>query len=627
MTTVATASATTPSAPDEPGRLPFHRRPTAAWLAALCSYVPLAAIGYLPVWDHWSAQLNGCNCWDQLLEEWFVQWFPSAIGHGHSVLVTNYLDAPGGINLMWNTSNAALSLLASPLTETVGVVHTFAILMVLSLAVSASTMFLLLRRWVAWWPAAWLGGLVYGFSTYLIEESALGRLHLAFGGIPPLVVLLIDKLARDERPKSMWIGIALGVLLAVQIFVSEEIFLIMCLLVAVGLVFIGVSRRTQAIARARQSVPAIVAAGLSFLVVAGYPLLVQVFGADTLTGPPQTHAQLALFSLDLTSPIVPGAAQMFNVPWTDQISATYSAASAGELTEYVGIPLLILVLVSVVAFRRRLLIQTFAVTGFVSFVLSLGPRLLVDNHRTGVPLPDALLVRLPFLGDIIPSRYAIGVWFSIAVIFATAAEELWRRLWRTLPSASERAGASAAVRRWLPAAIVIAVGLVCVLPLVPDWPSAQQSSDVPAFFTSRDVTSVPEGSLALTYPYALAPTAWPMLWQADTDMRFRMLGGYAIAPDASGIGTFAADSNALGDCLSAVYTHGDVPGSLCAPGRLRETVDRLGVTTVLASESEPNIADAKRVLVSTLRASPRAVGGVFVWECLKEKGDAGCTWT
>ncbi len=181
-------------------RSPLLSRSWPVWLFGLCSYLPLVTLGYLPVWTHWSSQLNGCNCWDQILQEWFIHWTPSAIAHGHSLLVTNYIDAPNGINVMWNASVLGLGALASPLTQTIGVVHTMAILMTLSLALSASAMFILLRRWIRWLPAAWLGGLVYGFSTFALEESSSGRLIFVFMAIPPLIILAIDKLIQDGLP-------------------------------------------------------------------------------------------------------------------------------------------------------------------------------------------------------------------------------------------------------------------------------------------------------------------------------------------------------------------------------------------------------------------------------------------
>ena len=119
------------------------------------------------------------------------------------MLVTNYLDAPNGINVMWNTSVLALGSLAAPLTQTIGVVHTMAVLLTLSFALSAASMFILLRRWVRWLPAAWLGGLVYGFSSFALQEAGSGRITYVFAVIPPLVVLVIDKLI-DKNGHPSW---------------------------------------------------------------------------------------------------------------------------------------------------------------------------------------------------------------------------------------------------------------------------------------------------------------------------------------------------------------------------------------------------------------------------------------
>ena len=208
------------------------------------SYLPLAVLGFWPVWTHWSSQLNGCNCWDQVLLEWFIHWTPSAVTHGHSVLVTNYLDVPNGINVMWNTSVLALGSLAAPLTQTIGVVHTMAVLLTLSFALSAACMFVLLRRWVLWWPAAWLGGLVYGFSSFALEEAGSGRITYVFAVIPPLLVFAIAKLIDNEWTPLVG-GSIIGLLAAVQLFVSEEILSITTLFLALALVALALIYRRR----------------------------------------------------------------------------------------------------------------------------------------------------------------------------------------------------------------------------------------------------------------------------------------------------------------------------------------------------------------------------------------------
>ena len=226
--------------------------PRLAWLLSLSTYLPLAALGFMPVWLHWSSQMNGCNCWDQLLLEWFVNWLPASVAHGHSVLVTNYLYAPGGVNAMWNNSVFALGAVASPLTETIGVVHTFDILLTISLALSASTMFLLLRRWTTWVPAAWLGGLVYGFSTLAIEETGPGRINAAFDAIPPLVVIVIVKLIRREWSPTKG-GSILGLLLTIQLFISEEMLAITVVCIGITLAVLALVNRAEVLTLARRS--------------------------------------------------------------------------------------------------------------------------------------------------------------------------------------------------------------------------------------------------------------------------------------------------------------------------------------------------------------------------------------
>lgn len=607
-------------------------RPALAWLAALGAYLPLAAFAFWPVWMHWSQQLNGCDCWDQDLLEWFVNWTPAAVAHGHSVLVTNYIDAPAGVNVMWNTSVLALGAVASPLTETIGVVHTMSVLMTLSFAVSASTMFLLLRRWVRWWPAAWLGGLVYGFSTFAAVEAWQGRLQFVFAAIPPLIVLVVDKRIRDEWG-PIRSGLAVGALLAVQLLVSEELLAVTVLFLGFSLLILGAAHWREVLERGRSVVMSLVACAVAFSVIASYPISVQFTGADRIVGPTQTHAQEAIFSSDILSPFTPWISQWLDFSWANRVSGAFSAAGAAEVTEYVGLPLLILVIATVVVLRRRTLVRVFALVALASFLFSLGPVLLVDNHHTGVPGPDAVLMHLPVVGDIIPARFALGFWFAFAVLFATGldAARAWLRteIARRLDRRSRARTRSETVRRGttarrLAAAATACLGAAVLIPVLPNWPLGQSPADIPLFFTSADVNVVPPGSLVATYPYPRATTAWPMLWQAQSGMRYRMLGGYALGPSDTGAGTFFADPNAFESCLTVVFDSDSSRG--CHAAQLARAVHHLEITTVIAGDGEQNVSLAQSVLDRTLGAAPRHVGGVLLWRCVPRHG-GGCRWT
>ncbi len=172
----------------------------------------------------------------------------------------------------------------------------------------------------------------------------------------------------------------------------------------------------------------------------------------------------------------------------------------------------------------------------------------------------------------------------------------------------------------------VILGACVLIPMVPNWPYAEQPAAVPSFFTTADADAVPPGSLAITYPYPLTATAWAMLWQADTDMRFRMLGGYAIGPGANGAGTFFPDTNDMEYCLLGIYTTGSVPADICTPSVVRMTLKKLGVTSVIDGMNQQHATVALGVFRSAL-GRPRQVGGVWLWRCQAGAHGGACRWT
>ena len=618
---------------------PRRGRSVLVWLLGLCSYLPLAALGYWSVWTNWSSQMNGCNCWDQDLLEWFIHWTPSAISQGHPVLVTNFIDAPNGVNVMWNTSVLALGTLAAPLTQTIGVVHTMAIVQTLSLALSASTMFILLRRWTRWLPAAWLGGLLYGFSTFAVVESTAGRIDFVFLAVPPLVVLAIDKLIRREW-SPITAGSIIGVLVAFQLFVSEELLAITGLFLGLALVVLAVVYRSDVFTRAMDVMWAAGAAVVTFLVLAAYPLYVAIPRARPAHRPTADPCADGALQLGPGQPGDPGVPQWINFGWSDRISSAFSAASAGEVTEYIGLPLLVFLITASVLLRRRTLVRIFVPVAVVSFWCSMGPRLLIGNDHTGVPGIDAVLVHTPILGDIIPSRFgACLVVLARRVVrrrpgrgLRVAAGGRRRALGQTTPPgrirtahAGEHGASPSLERRGLAGLGTLVVGVGVLIPIVPAWPTLEVPAAVPAYFTTHDVQDLPSGSLAVTYPYPLTVSAWPMLWQSDSNMRFRMLGGYAIGPGPDGVGTFYPDSNPMEYCLQYIYSSGS--SRWCNPAKITTSLRALHVTSVIADNDEPHVGLARSVIDATLRARPRQIGGVSLWRCVPDRAGRSCHWT
>ena len=67
-------------------------------------------------------------------------------------------------------------------------------------AVSTTGASLAIRRYAAWQPAAFVGGLCYGFGPFLATDLRFGHLNLTFLAIPPLILLALDDLFVRRKP-------------------------------------------------------------------------------------------------------------------------------------------------------------------------------------------------------------------------------------------------------------------------------------------------------------------------------------------------------------------------------------------------------------------------------------------
>ena len=144
----------------------------------------------------------------------------------------------------------------------------------------------------------------------------------------------------------------------------------------------------------------------------------------------------------------------------------------------------------------------------IAAVCSLGGYLHVGGVQS-IPLPWALAEHLPVLGLMIPARFAV---------FAALAASVLAAVW--LARQSLRSGA------WI-------LGILAVVAL---WPAVGRNywrgvPAVPKLFTSggeRRLISARDVVLALP----AGSKGQSMIWQADSNLRFQMVGGYILAPEA-----------------------------------------------------------------------------------------------
>src|SRR2546421_11949398 len=151
---------------------------------------------------------------DPQLAIWFLRWQGFALAHGHNLLFTTYLDAPQGVNLMWNTTAPLLGVALAPLTATLGGVFAYNVAETLGLATSAMAAFVMIRRYVQATDAigtvaALIGGAVYGFSPYMAAH-ALGHPPAGILFSPPPGLLFVDDLFVRPTGQANPGGVGLG---------------------------------------------------------------------------------------------------------------------------------------------------------------------------------------------------------------------------------------------------------------------------------------------------------------------------------------------------------------------------------------------------------------------------------
>jgi hypothetical protein len=493
-------------------------------VVVVVAYVLISLAAYWPLWPGDPSRMPLCACSDPAQGVWFLGWIPYALGHLQNPFFTRLIDYPTGANLAQNTEMPLLGLLGAPLSVALSPVSSFNLVMWLAYPASATSLYLVARRFVRSEAPAALAGLLYGFSAYVVGEG-LGHPNLSFVPIPPVILLLVFELTVTQRRRALRQGLLLGAACIAQFLISPEVLSTTAIMATVGLAVLAAARpRELSRARLAHAASGLAACLVLFLVVLAYPLWFLVAGPARFHGPVQGANNP--YRADLLGPIMPTPAERIAPGALKAIGASFTGATYAENGSYLGIALLSAFVALVVAARRNRWVVFLAVMAFFAFLLSLGPRLEVDGHLTRVPLPFALIVHLPLLENVLPSRISLYQDMFVALGCAVGLDSVLARL--------PRAPRPRALRR---SARLVALGAAVAAPLallVPAWPDRTVPIGVPSLFTTKASRAIPTRSVVLTYPFAVSPDDQAMLWQALDGYRFNLIGGYALIPDAQG---------------------------------------------------------------------------------------------
>ena len=598
-------------------------RGSASTVLAIGLYLVLAVVVYWNAWRHGVShqmELGG----DQFNTVWFLRWVPFALTHGHNPLFTTFGNYPFGVNLLVNTSVPLLGLLGTPITLAFGPIATYNLLLTLGLAGSATAAYALARRWVRR-PAAWVAGLVYGFSPYEIAQNYGGHLNLTFVVLPPLILLAGHTLVVGRPDRRRRHGIVLGGLIVAQYGISSEILastLVIGAVCGVAAALFGGGRARRALARC--GVGAAWAVGVAAVLLA-YPVWFTLRGPGHINGPIQLVPEA--YRADLLGPLVPDT-YMALAPERLVHVADRFANNTAENGSYLGITLVVtLVLGTIWLWRRHVVVRVAASGAAAAFVISLGGALAVRDKPgavlTGFPLPERIFAKLPLLANTIPVRYSVYVALFAGLILALVLE----RLHTVLSSRSAHARQSTG-------SVVVAVlapGLlaaVCLVPLVPAIPIPTIGDPaIPAYFTSSSLSRTPAGAVVLLYPFPSSTVPNGQLWQAEAAMHFKTPGGYFLVPFGpdqhigySPTVVYGADT-LTAQVLTALFEGGPPQQTPALRTALLAQLRSWHVTRLLASlGGDPDPARSRNFLTWLMGRPPVRTRDIEIWDRIPSGG-------
>ena len=309
------------------------------------------------------------------------------------------------------------------------------------------------------------------------------------------------------------------------------------------------------------------------------------------------------FAIDLASFVVPTSVnELGRVPLFGAIVHHFHA-ELSETDAYLGLPLLAII----VLFARerwferggRLLVHLLVII----CVLAMGPWLEIAG-RMVLPLPGAALARIPLIDKALPARFMMYGYLVLAMMIA---------MWLAAREGRSRA-------RWATAAAMVPFMLPNLSASYWTTPAA-----IPAFFVAGTYRQyVAPGETVMVLPYGILGEG--MLWQAITDMYFRMAGGYATFapavpaehsrwPIVAGLYQIAGVPQAS-EQLKAYLANHNVGAVIVGPRRHYRVgwVDNgLTGTTWLRASTLKSEKQATYALLNSLDDSPLEVGGVAIY--------------
>ncbi len=398
-----------------------------AWVGALALYVALAVVLTWPVARQFSTHVAGFSGRDSLQYTWSLWWSRQAWLQGLDPASAAYIYHP------WQARNVLLGVaptldaLALPLYALLTPTQVYNVLFLASLVLSGMSMYWLALDRTHSRQGALLAGAIFAFAAPRMGHALLGHLtHIAAWWLP---LALLFGLRMLERPGPL-AAILCGLFSGLGILVAP---VVAAYTMAPGLAFVlgfEALRRRRHLRREHLGMLALAILVTALLTAPTYgPFVIEALRE----GQDLSAEGTALYSVDPALLVLPSP---YHPVWgrllqrLPLLRTEFPEANDLERIAYLGVLPLVLAIYGAFVDRRQR--WPWLVTLLLALVLATGPTLVLAGRSTGIPMPYALLQRLPlFAWGRTPERFLQLASLAVAMLVGLAVVSLRLKPWAT----------------------------------------------------------------------------------------------------------------------------------------------------------------------------------------------------
>ncbi len=563
-------------------------------------YLALGVVLWVHAWAEGASTHTLCGCGDPALFLWFFQWPATALAHGENPFYSTALFHPSGINLLAQTSVTGLSLPLVPVTWIWGPVASLNVASTITPALTAFSAFVVVRRWAPWTPAAFLGGLLYGFSPFVLTSLEFAHLMTAALMLLPLILAVLDEILIRQRHGAVGAGLLLGLLLFAQFFLSSELLAITAVVAAISvlvLVVVALVADRDSVRRLASHATVGLAVGLGTgVALLAWPVWFALDGPAHLSG-------LVWPNVGIIGGFVPSNFTSAAYPNPHNVFVALGGYEGAQLASaaFLGWGMLAVLVAGTAVFRRDRRLWFFGFVLVLCGVCSLGER------RGQWWEPARIFARIPVIENLIEQRFMVIGFLAAAVMLAVILD----RVHALAPDWRGSLGAlTAACVAFVPMAVTF----------VPRLPFAMRPVILPRWYTEVAPTLHP-GRVLLSYPPPFSGIQNAMAWQAVNRMHYSQAGGGGPEGVIRRAGSAAPGFAVLGRLAFGVGK--PVPaGTPAEYAAVRHALLVWRVNTVvIATDPEApmlqqgrNPAYAAAFMTAALGRPPTVQAGAWVWD-------------